>query len=290
MRDIHKEIQDNLNQIEEQHDVKILLAVESGSRAWGFASADSDYDVRFIYVHRPEQYLRIDSMKDVIEWQLDEVLDINGWDLRKALLAFAKGNPNVMEWANSPIIYRKSKHWDALRDAAMHYFSEKSALCHYYGTANSTLKGYLTGDRIRYKKYFYALRPLLCCRWIEKYHTAPPMEFARLLTLFVDDRDCGVNGVLTEKCDRNAAQAGDCEQDGALNEELYNGIQDLLAHKAVTEEKDLNPQMPVIIDFIQSECALQKQLSDAAPDDHRHDYGELNEAFRNLLNNIESIW
>ena len=120
MRDIQKEIQDNLNQIEEQHDVKILLAVESGSRAWGFASADSDYDVRFIYVHRPEQYLRIDSMKDVIEWQLDEVLDINGWDLRKALLAFAKGNPNVMEWANSPIIYRKSKHWDALREAAMH--------------------------------------------------------------------------------------------------------------------------------------------------------------------------
>ena len=107
MRDIQKEIQDNLNQIEEQYDVKILLAVESGSRAWGFASADSDYDVRFIYVHRPEQYLRIDLMKDVIEWQLDEVLDINGWDLRKALLAFAKGNPNVMEWANSPIIYRK---------------------------------------------------------------------------------------------------------------------------------------------------------------------------------------
>ena len=194
MRDIQKEIQDNLNQIEEQHDVKILLAVESGSRAWGFASADSDYDVRFIYVHRPEQYLRIDSMKDVIEWQLDEVLDINGWDLRKALLAFAKGNPNVMEWANSPIIYRKSKHWDALCDAAMHYFSEKSALCHYYGTANSTLKGHLTGEHIRYKKYFYALRPLLCCRWIEKYHTAPPMEFDKLLTLFKDDWDRNKGG------------------------------------------------------------------------------------------------
>ena len=281
MRDIHKEIQDNLNQIEEQHDVKILLAVESGSRAWGFASADSDYDVRFIYVHRPEQYLRIDLMKDVIEWQLDEVLDINGWDLRKALLAFAKGNPNVMEWANSPIIYRKSKHWDALRDAAMHYFSEKSALCHYYGTANSTLKGHLTGEHIRYKKYFYALRPLLCCRWIEKYHTAPPMEFAKLLSLFEDEWDRNTGDALT---------TGDREQGDVLTEELYNGIQDLLARKAVTEEKDLNPQMPVIIDFIQSECARQKQLSDAAPDDHRHDYGELNEAFRNLLNNIESIW
>ena len=275
MRDIQKEIQDNLNQIEEQYDVKILLAVESGSRAWGFASADSDYDVRFIYVHRPEEYLRIDSMKDVIEWQLDEVLDINGWDLRKALLAFAKGNPNVMEWANSPIIYRKSKHWDALREAAMHYFSEKSALCHYYGTANSTLKGYLTGDRIRYKKYFYALRPLLCCRWIEKYHTAPPMEFSKLLALFED-------------CDRDDVLTGKCNSDDALTEDLYNGIQDLLVRKAVTEEKDLNPQMPVIIDFIQSECARQKQLSDAAPDDHRHDYEELNAAFRNLLKKNEN--
>ena len=86
MRDIQKEIQDNLNAIEEKYDVKILLAVESGSRAWGFASPDSDYDVRFIYMHRTEEYLRIDSMKDVVEWQLDEVLDINGWDIRKVLL------------------------------------------------------------------------------------------------------------------------------------------------------------------------------------------------------------
>ena len=88
------------------------------------------------------------------------------------------------------------------------------------------------------------------------------MEFAKLLALFED-----------------------CDWDDALTEELYNGIQDLLARKVVTEEKDLNPQMPVIIDFIESECVRQKQLSDAAPDDHRHDYGELNEAFRNLLYN-----
>ena len=96
MRDIQKEIQENLDMIEKKHDVQILLAVESGSRTWGFASPDSDYDVRFIYKHREEEYLRIDTMKDVIEWQLDEVLDINGWDLRKAMLAFGKGNPNVM--------------------------------------------------------------------------------------------------------------------------------------------------------------------------------------------------
>lgn len=216
MRDIGKEIQDNLDAIENQYGVKILLAVESGSRAWGFASPDIDYDVRFIYVHRPEEYLRIDTMKDIIEWQLDEVLDINGWDLRKALLAFGKGNPNVMEWANSPIIYRKAAEWDDLKEAAMHYFSEKSALCHYYGTANSTLQGYLAGDMIRYKKYFYALRPLLCFRWIERYHTVPPMEFDQLLTMF-------------------------SEPDDVLTQDLYAAIRELLTRKAETEEKDLNP-------------------------------------------------
>ena len=259
MRDILREIQENLGAIEQKYNVKILLAVESGSRAWGFASPDSDYDVRFIYMHQPEEYLRIDAMKDVIEWQLDEVLDINGWDLKKALLAFGKGNPNVMEWANSPIIYRKVPEWDALKETALLYFSEKSALCHYYGTANSTLQGFLTGEMIRYKKYFYALRPLLCCRWIERYHKVPPMEFEKLLALFEEPDD-----VLTPK--------------------LYEAIRELLARKAETEEKDLNPQMPVIIDFIREECARQKQISDAAQDDHRHDYTNLNEAFRKLLN------
>ena len=258
MREIQREIQENLDAIEEQYAVRILLAVESGSRAWGFASPDSDYDVRFIYVHKPEEYLRVDAIKDVIEWQLDEVLDINGWDLKKALLAFGKGNPNVMEWANSPIIYRKSEDWDNVWKAASAYFSEKSALCHYYGTANSTYRGHLSGDQIRYKKYFYALRPLLCCRWIERFHEIPPMEFQKLLTLF-DDPESG------------------------LSAELYAGIQELLARKAITEEKDLNLQIPVIIEFISEECARQKQLSEETPDDHKHDFSELNKVFRRVL-------
>ena len=258
MRDIQKEIQENLDRIEKEYDVRILLAAESGSRAWGFASPDSDYDVRFIYMRKPEEYLRVDPVKDVIEWQLDEVLDINGWDLKKALLAFGKGNPNIMEWANSPVVYRKAEKWDFLKNTAGRYFSEKSALCHYYGTANSTYKGFLTGDMIRYKRYFYALRPLLCCRWIERFHEAPPMLFEKLLALFDDPDD-------------------------DLTPELYEAIRELLDRKAVTEEKDLSPQMPVIIGFIKEECARWKKISDEAPDDHRHDFGELNEAFREIL-------
>ena len=163
-----------------------------------------------------------------------------------------------MEWANSPIIYRKASEWDALRAAAMGYFSEKSALCHYYGTANSTLHGFLSGDMVRYKKYFYALRPLLCCRWIERYHSVPPMEFEKLLTMF-------------------------SEPDDVLTQELYDAIQELLRRKAETEEKDLNPQMPAVISFIREECLRQKRISDAAADDHRRDYSELNEAFRRVL-------
>ena len=276
MRDIQKEIQDNLDAIEKQYALRILLAVESGSRAWGFASPDSDYDVRFIYMRPREEYLRIDAVKDVIEWKLDEVLDINGWDVKKALLAFAKGNPNVMEWANSPIIYRKAAQWDALQEAALHYFSEKSALCHYYGTANSTLRGYLTGDLIRYKKYFYALRPLLCCRWIERYHTAPPMEFEKLLALLEEPGT-------TQKTETLQNPGSPLAPEPPLTPALYEAIRELLARKAKTEEKDLKAQMPVIIEFIREECARQKQISDAAKDDHRHDYTELNEAFRKLL-------
>ena len=258
MRDIEKEIQGSLDAIEQKYDVRILLAVESGSRAWGFASPDSDYDVRFIYMYKPEEYLRIDPLKDVIEWQLDEVMDINGWDLKKALTAFAKGNPNIIEWANSPIVYRKADEWDSIKDAAFTYFSEKSALCHYYGTANSTYQKFLLGDQVRYKKYFYALRPLLCCRWIERYHEISPMEFQKLLDLF-DGRE------------------------EELDDTLYEAIQELLRRKAKTEEKDLNPQMPVIIDFIKAECLRQKLLSEQTQDDHKKDYSELNAVFRRLI-------
>ncbi len=260
-RNVLAEIQENLDRIEQQHQVKILLAVESGSRAWGFASPDSDYDVRFIYARPAKEYLRVDPVADVIEWQLDEVFDINGWDLKKAMLAFGKGNPNLMEWTNSPIVYREAAEWAQVREVARRFFSEKSALCHYYGTANKTLKAFLMSDRIRYKKYFYALRPLLCCRWIERFHEAPPMEFGKLLLLF-EESEAGADG---------------------LDGELLAAIRELLDRKAVTEEKDLNPQMPVIIDFITAECGRQKAISDRAADDRRHDFSELNETFRRVL-------
>lgn len=248
MRDINFEIMNKLDEIEKTEGVRILHAVESGSRAWGFASPDSDYDVRFVYARPKEDYLRLDEPRDVIEWQLDEVLDINGWDLKKALRQFAKGNATLFEWSGSPIVYRTTEEWARIKEVSNRYFSEKAAVYHYYGAANSTLQGYLMGDTVRYKKYFYALRPLLAAQYIEKYHTAPPVLFDDLLKM-------------------------------NLPGNLRQAIDELLDVKKRTTEGEENPQMPVIREFIEYETARQKEIADNLGDDHNKEYSELNRIF-----------
>lgn len=131
-----------------------------------------------------EDYLRLDEIKDVIEWQLDDVLDINGWDLKKALIQFRKGNATLFEWSNSPVVYKKLAEWDNIYETAKSYFSAKAALYHYYGTAKNTFTSYLQGDQVKYKKYLYALRPLLACKYIEEYNCPPPVLFDDLLSSF----------------------------------------------------------------------------------------------------------
>ena len=181
MREIKKEILKKLAEIEQKENVKVLYAVESGSRAWGVESPDSDDDVRFVYVRTQEDYLSLQEKRDVIEWQLDEVLDINGWDLRKTLIQFRKGNATLFEWANSPVVYKTTDAWEQIREVGKQYFSKKVALYHYYGTANSTFCQFLQGEEVKYKKYIYALRPLLACKYIEQYETIPPVKFEDLL-------------------------------------------------------------------------------------------------------------
>ena len=252
MRNIEKEISEKLDRIEEKEGVRILHAVESGSRAWGFASPDSDYDVRFVYVRPKEDYLLLNEPRDVIEWQLDEVLDINGWDLKKALRQFARGNATLFEWSGSPIVYRTTKAWEKIREVSKQYFSEKAAVYHYYGTANSTLQGYLLGETVRYKKYFYALRPLFAAQFIEKYHMAPPVLFDELLKL-------------------------------DMPQELKIAVGELLERKKKTTEGEENIHIPVIRTFIEFETARQKKIADSPPDDHNKDWAALNEIFREVI-------
>ena len=184
---VRLEIEERLARVEEEHDVRIRYAVESGSRAWGFASPNSDYDVRFVYAHKPEWYLSVFPQRDVIEYPIVDDIDLSGWDLRKALQLFYKSNPSLVEWLQSPMVYRDDKHFaQALRKLLKDSYSSPSGWHHYRSMAKTNYRGYLQADVVPLKKYFYVLRPLLAMRWIETNRTAPPIEFSALLTLLTD--------------------------------------------------------------------------------------------------------
>ena len=178
---IRAQIQDALQTIEATHNVTVLFACESGSRGWGFASPDSDYDVRFIYVHRLPWYLTVAPGRDVIELPISGDLDVNGWDLRKALGLLRESNPTLLEWLGSPIVYREEAEAMArLRVLAAQVFSNAKGWHHYASMARKNFREHLQADEVRYKKYLYVLRPLLAARWIRDQNSVPPMRFAEL--------------------------------------------------------------------------------------------------------------
>lgn len=224
-------IQEKLIEIEEKEHVKIIMAVESGSRAWGFASPDSDYDVRFVYARPLVEYLRLENTRDVIEWQLDEVLDINGWDLKKALQLVHNSNPSIFEWCSSPIIYKTSETFEELQKICKEYFSRKKSLYHYVHMATNNYRSYLQGEEVRIKKYFYVIRPLLAAKWIIDKKTQPPMLFSELV-------------------------------EAELPIELTAIIDELLEMKQTMPEMGLAPKIQVLNDFICSELELVKKAAD----------------------------
>lgn len=177
---MEKLIISKLREIEEKENVRILLAIESGSRAWGFASPDSDYDVRFIYIRSEEEYLKLEKKRDVLELPIDDVLDINGWDLQKTLRLLYKSNPTLFEWFSSPIIYMETEFAGKFRSIMRKYFVAKKSLYHYISMAEGNYREYLKKDMVKAKKYFYVLRPVLACRWILDKKTPPPMLFSEL--------------------------------------------------------------------------------------------------------------
>src|SRR5213594_3590187 len=219
-------IQSELTSLEGSENVVVLLAVESGSRAWGFPSVDSDYDVRFIYVRRPEWYLSIDveERPDVIERPIEEDIDVSGWDIRKALRLFRKSNPPLLEWLQCPIVYRERfSPAERLRGLLPAFYSPTASFYHYLHMAKGNVRQYLFGDTVWQKKYFYVLRPLLAMLWIEQGLGPVPIEFGRLLDATVTDRD------------------------------LRRAIDQLLEAKKAGAELDRGPKIPVISRFIESE-------------------------------------
>lgn len=231
-----KQILELIAQTEFDLQVKILLAVESGSRAWGFASKDSDYDVRFIYMRPKSWYLSafVERKRNVIELPITDDLDINGWDLRKAVQLMSKSNPALLEWLHSPIVYCEHedfKQW--FLPLLSHYYNPRASYWHYFKMAKGNFREYLQGDKVKTKKYFYVLRPVLCMNWIAKYETLPPIEFDKLVAHTVTD--------------------------DALNA----AIADLLLRKKAGLETDYDRPTPAISEFLQLELLRLAELAES---------------------------
>ena len=180
-------VPEKLKRIEEENHVTVLYAAESGSRAWGFESPDSDFDVRFIYKRPRSEYLRLESMRDVIEIPMNETWDVSGWDLAKALRLLNKSNPALYDWLGSPVCYVDNGFRERVFPLLQIFFSEKKMLCHYYGIASREIKAIFGESTVKPKRYFYALRSVLACLWIEQNGTAPPVRFSDLTDAVLPD-------------------------------------------------------------------------------------------------------
>jgi hypothetical protein len=194
----NKRIVSELRAIERGHSCQVLLAVESGSRAWGFPSPDSDWDVRFIYAHNVQRYLSIGQTRDVIEYpHLPDDLDLSGWDIRKALSLMLAGNSTVREWMNSPIGYFvNSEFFTDLSELAKLSENRSAALYHYRAMIDQIKRKYMADpETVNLKRYLYVVRPALCILWMREHACGfPPMDVRELLTgtglqLSQDERD-----------------------------------------------------------------------------------------------------
>ena len=180
----------HLKNIEREYDVRILLAVESGSRAWGFESLNSDWDVRFIYVHKPEWYNRVAEQQDVIEHYYEDGVDLAGWELRKVLSLLKECNPPLLEWLNSPKVYYEDEEFvKRIYVAEKDSFNPVKAMYHYNHLYNKTNERFLQQEGYPMKRFLYFLRGVLACKWIEANHSMPPVVFKELLDATVDDEN-----------------------------------------------------------------------------------------------------
>jgi predicted nucleotidyltransferase len=247
-------IQQELSDIERQEHVRVLHAVESGSRAWGFASPDSDYDVRFIYVRDIRHYLKLERTRDVIEWQLDDVLDINGWDLQKALRLLHSSNPTLFEWASSPIVYKTTDEWAFLQREINGYFLAKAGLYHYLSTATGNYREYLKGENVKLKKYFYVIRPILACKWILSKNCPPPMLFSELM-------------------------------DAMLEPEMRPLVEELLTFKSAMPEIGEGKRIDALNDYIDVSLVRLKAEIATLPSDDKAGWERLDELFWKIASN-----
>lgn len=228
------EIDSRLETVRVQESARISLAVESGSRAWGFPSPDSDYDCRFIYIRRLSDYLALSPMRDVIETPLDKVLDVNGWDLAKALRLLLKGNAVVIEWLTSPYIYQADERFREECIALAHEIVNPAAIAkHYRHLGEKAQRAHFNGEQlVSLKKVFYVLRPAMALRWLRLHSKegVAPMNFQALMT------ESDVPAAIIEILD------------------------DLLARKAITRELGKGVIPAEVSAFAESEFAFAQKI------------------------------
>lgn len=236
-----------LSEIEREKRVTILYAAESGSRAWGFESPDSDFDVRFIYMRPKNEYLKLNEARDVIEFPINDTWDICGWDLAKALCLLRKSNPTLFEWLASPIRYRDCGFSDRIRPLLAEYFSPSRMLYHYLSMCRDNTRNYLQGESVNMKRYLYILRPVLACLWVMEYDSPPPMLFT----------------TLAEKL---------------LPQNLMPSVKNILARKMKSSEKSDIPRMHDIEAFI-NDSVIRIQAHIDTLKDSPKTWDSLNEFF-----------
>ena len=254
MSDVEKRIKERLKEIEVDHGIRVMLAVESGSRAWGFPSPDSDYDVRFVYAHKLEWYLSIEEESDAIDLPIEDDLDFVGWDLRKTLRLFSKSHPSLIGWLASPIVYREDGTFaTSLRALAQEYYSPKACGHHFLRIAESNLKEHFADPaNVIGKKYFYVLRPLLNILWLSKNDCLPPMSF--------QDTLAGAN----------------------LPRETREAIDNLTSWKKAATERATLARASAIDDWINEVLPIARSWVEASPS-RRPPMERLNELFRSIL-------
>ena len=275
---IADDIREELRCIESSNDVVVVYAAESGSRAWGFASQDSDYDVRFIYTRKPTWYLSMMPKSDVIKKSFKDI-DLMGWDLQKALRLYRKNNPQLNEWLESHIIYKEThdvvgqlRHWKRS------YFSKCTALHHYLGMAQSENEKHLSkGDRILIKKYLYVLRSVFACRFVHILNQHPPMRLDRLLQAVRPSDNYNDFGLA-----RYGSHISDESNDKSITEIVLT-----LIKRKERGEHEYTDRLPQIDDFINTEIAVYESIADSLEKDEKPiEWDMLDNLFRKTLDEI----
>ncbi|MCL2571129.1 MAG: nucleotidyltransferase domain-containing protein [Defluviitaleaceae bacterium] len=255
---IVKSIMEKLKETEETHQVKIPLAIESGSRGWGFAAANADYDCRFIYVHKRDWYLSVQEKKDFIEYPVDEIFDIRGYDLSRALKYIMKSQATILEYLSSNVGYiRNNTVIGKLQTLAIDFFNPIPVSYHYLNLARNMLKEVTESPTAKIKKYFYILRPVANLNYIWQYNKMPYMEYAKTL----------------EAIDPDLA--------------ILDAINELKALKASSLEHDLIPMYTPLIGYFQSEIETFDQRLKTMKHEKNKNYDLIDDAFRSI---IEDVW